>query len=189
MEEHQEPASASQDAGIDHQQFVPPQQPAKEELLLEWSAPERAFKKRDREYYTTIAVIVFLLSIILFFAGQFLPIAVVVSFAFVSYALAAVPPESAHHQITTYGIHTGGKLYQWHELGRFWFNTTLQQSLLHVEHHNGLPPRLLMLLGEVKKDDMENLLVNFLIHDTPPPTSVEKAAAWLQEKFPLEKNG
>src|SRR5688572_8191789 len=58
---------------------LPPQQ---EEIVLEWDAPNRPFKKRNRQYYTTVAIIVFLISLILFFAGQFLPIAVVIAVAF-----------------------------------------------------------------------------------------------------------
>src|SRR5690349_13799561 len=77
-----------------------------EKLLAEWVATSRPYKKRDREYYTTIGIIVFLLSLILFFAGQFLFIAVLISLAFVSYVLAAIPPENVHNAITTFGIRT-----------------------------------------------------------------------------------
>src|SRR3989338_3124498 len=140
------------------QEFVPPQQPIKEEVLLSWEAPERPFKKRDREYYTTIGVIVFLVSIILFFAGQFLPIAVVVSFAFLSYVLASVPPDNTLHKVTNKGIRSGGKVYTWSNLGRFWFTTRFQQHILNIEHNHAVFTKLMLLLGDQDKEELTRVL-------------------------------
>ncbi|HKY74256.1 MAG TPA: hypothetical protein VJ246_03025, partial [Patescibacteria group bacterium] len=92
MENQTETSQQVEQSASQHIAPPSPPKPVKEETLFEWESPERPFKKRDREYYTTIGIIVFLLSIILFFAGQFLPIAVVVAFAFLSYTLASVPP-------------------------------------------------------------------------------------------------
>ena len=36
--------------------------PIPEETIIEWQAASRPFKKRDRQYYTTIIIIMFLLS-------------------------------------------------------------------------------------------------------------------------------
>lgn len=129
-----------------------------------------------------------LLSVILFFAGQFLPIAVVVSAAFLSYVMAAVPPHQIDHHVTTYGIRTMGKLYVWGELGRFWFTERFKQKMLHVEHVGSLPARLTLLLGDLKEDEVKFVLSDYLVHQTPLPTFLDKAAQWLQDKIPLEKN-
>ena len=171
---------------FEQQAYIPPVQ---EETLLSWDAAERPFKKRDREYYTTIAIIVALLCVILFFAGQFLPIAVVISFAFVSYALASVPPSSTTNHITTFGIRAGGKLYQWKDLGRFWFTTKLGQEVLNVEHHHTVLTKIMVLLGNMKKESIGEVLSQYLPQEVPPPTWLDKASSWLQEKFPLEKTG
>lgn len=72
----QNPKKAAQEYFAD----MPKPQP--EELIFEWRSSARPFKKRNKRYYVTIALIVFLISLILFFAGQFLPIAVVVAVAF-----------------------------------------------------------------------------------------------------------
>ncbi|HAV15130.1 MAG TPA: hypothetical protein DCX25_02280 [Candidatus Pacebacteria bacterium] len=170
------------------QQPAPPvQQIQPEEVLLTWESANRPFKKRDREYYTTIAVIVFLLSIILFFAGQFLLIAVIVSFAFVSYALAAVPPENTKHIITTYGIRMGEKLYTWDMLGRFWFSTALGQRVLHVEYYHRFIGNLSLVLSDVKEEDVKSALEKYLVFERPVQTFAERGAQWLQQKFPLDK--
>jgi hypothetical protein len=180
----------SSDPSVDSQEpAVRPPAPLREEVLVDWTAPERPFKKRDREYYTTIGVIVFLLSIILFFAGQFLPIAVVVAFGFVSYALAAVPPEMTKHQITTKGIRTGSKLYQWETLGRFWFTPKLGQPVLHVEHAHPVTARLMLLVGDTTQEELTAALEQYLVQETPPATWLDRSSSWLQSKFPLEKTG
>jgi len=160
---------------------------APEEILLRWTAASRPYKKRDREFYTTIAIIVFLLSTIAFFIGQSMLIAVIVSFAFVAYVLAAVPPEKVEHTITTYGIRTENKLYVWGELGRFWFSETLGQKVLHVEYFNRFLSRISLVLGEVKEEQIKQVLLQYVPHETPLPSFVEKAADWLQKKIPLEK--
>jgi hypothetical protein len=162
---------------------------APEEVLLVWDAPSRPYKKRDREYYTTIAIIIFLLSIILFFAGQFLLIAVIVSFGFVSYMLASIPPENTTHAITTYGVRTGDKLYHWAELGRFWFTDRLGQRVLNIEYFHRIIGSLVLLLGDLKEEEVKKLLIPYLRNETPLPTFVDKASQWLQKKIPLDKTG
>src|SRR4030043_1750648 len=97
-------------------------QVGEERLLYSWSAPIRPFKKRDRDYYTTIASIAFLIIVILFFLKELLLIAVVIAFAFVSYVLAAIPPENIEHQLTNRGVRTGEKLYRWGDMQRYWIN-------------------------------------------------------------------
>jgi hypothetical protein len=175
-------------SGADNQYFPDITPPQPEQLLLEWHAPSRPFKKRNRKYYTTIAIIVFLISLILFFAGQFLPIAVVIAVGFLSYVLSAVPPETIINQITTYGIRTDQNIYYWEEMGRFWYSEKHGQPLLHVEVAR-FPNQLTFLLGENQEETQEDItfiLSQVLLQEQPQPTSFDKAAAWLQEKIPLD---
>ena len=157
-----------------------------EEDLYAWESPSRPFKKRDREFYSTIAVIVFLVSLILLFAGQFLLIAVVVSLAFVSYVLASVPPENVAHRITTHGLHTGTQFFFWEEMGRFWFTTKYKHDLLHLEIAK-FPGRAILLVDPEEKMKVRTILAKYLVQQTPLPTFLDKSADWLQEKVPLEK--
>lgn len=158
-----------------------------EKLMLQWEAPNRPFKKRDREYYTTIAVIVFLLSLILLFAGQFLPIAVVISVGFLSYVLASVPPEKITNAVTTYGIHTDKQFFFWDELGRYWYTTKFKEPLLHIETSR-FPGRITLLMGNVDQDRLNTILKAYLVNEQPLPTFLDNAAEWLQEKIPLDKD-
>jgi hypothetical protein len=86
-----------------------------EKVVLEWTAPARPYKKRSREFYTTILSIAFLLGIILLLLKEFLLIGVIIAFAFLSYVLSTHKPEDVAHQVTTKGIRTDNKLFEWPE--------------------------------------------------------------------------
>jgi len=183
----QNPASPPQFQSQTLQQLHLPNatHPQPETLLLEWQAPVRPYKKRNRQYYVTIVIIVFLISLILFFAGQFLPIAVVIAVAFLGYVLSAVPPGMVTNRITTYGIRTDEALYYWEEMGRFWFSEHFGQKMVHIEVAR-FPNHLTLLLGDLTEENMTEILSEVLLHEKPLPTAFEKAANWLQEKIPLD---
>lgn len=160
--------------------------PIPEEIIVEWDAPSRPFKKRDQQYYRTIIAIVVLISLILFFAGQFLPIAVVISIGFLAYVMNTIPPQDVHNKITTWGIHIDEQLYYWEEMGRFWFETKLGQPVMYIEISR-FPNRITLLLTEIKEDDLRELLSEVLIHQKPEPTYFDRAAEWLEKHITLDK--
>ena len=103
-----------------------------EEVYAEWSSPSRLFKKRDREYFINIAAIVFLLSVILVFAREFVLIATVLSIVFLIYVLSTVPPEDVKHRLTSLGIESTGHFYRWEELADFWLEEQWGQTMIIV---------------------------------------------------------
>jgi len=161
-------------------------QPVPEKTLYTWKAPSRLFKKRSREFYSTIGALVLLLSIILFFAKEFLLIGVILAIGFVSYVLASVPPDSVEHILTNKGIRTGGKLYPWQILGRFWWQDKWKQTYVNIEAPGQIPGSLILLVGEGDKAEIDQIVKTYLINEKPAPTWFDNAAKWLQEKVPLE---
>ncbi|MEX0895774.1 MAG: hypothetical protein WDZ94_02430 [Patescibacteria group bacterium] len=176
-----DPAMTDEEAAA----MLPNYKPQKEEVLFEWQSPSRPFKKHSRQYYSTIMVIASLISVILLFASQFVFVAVIVALVFLYYVLMTTPPSNITQQLTTYGIRVENNLYYWEELGRFWFTKKHGQDILHVEVAR-FPNQLSMLLGELKKDDMDDVLSEVLLHEQPPPTTYEKAAGWLHRQIPLD---
>jgi hypothetical protein len=157
-----------------------------ENTALTWKAEARPFKERNREFFTTIGAMVILVSVILVFAGEFLAIAVVLSAAFMGYVLASVKPEIIEHQITTRGVRTGGMLYHWDTLGRFWFKEKLGQRMLMIETALVFPRHLLMVVEKKDEETMVKLLSRYLFYETPEPSTLDKWSTWLSEKVPLE---
>ncbi len=178
-----EPQASTQ---VPPQFAVPPdQRPQPEQIVFEWIAPNRPFKKKNRQYYVTIAMILFLISMIFFFAGQFILIAVAIAAGFLLYVMSAIPPEMVKNQITTYGIRTDGQLYYWEEMGRFWYAVRQKQDVLHIEV-NRFPNHLTLLPGDIPREQLTEILSNVLLQEQPLPTSFDKAAAWFQQKIQLD---
>ena len=162
--------------------------PIPEETLVEWDAPARPFKKRKRQFFSTIIIIAILVSLILFFAGQVLPVAVVISIVFLVYVTAVIPPQEAHYKLTNYGIYVEKEAFSWLVMGRFWFDDKAGQRVLEIELYK-FPGRLTFVLIEGKtprEKDLEAVLSEVLIKEKPELTTYEKAADWLKEKVPLE---
>ena len=165
-----------------------PAEEAKEqkEVYLSWSSPSRLFKRRDREYFTNVGAIVFLLIIILVFAREFLLIAAVVSIVFLIYVLSTVPPENVEHRITNLGIESAGHFYRWEQLGEFWFEEQWGQVLLKLRPVMG--PHIIILLADQDKAHVRELVAKHIpFREQPEKTWVDNAASWLTKKIPLEK--
>jgi hypothetical protein len=159
--------------------------PVQEKTILTWQAPSRPFKQHNRQYYTTIITIILLLSLLLFFAGQVLPIAVVIAVGFLAYVLSTVPPQDITNKITSFGIRVEDELYYWEEIGRFWYTEKYKQQILNIEVGR-FPFRLSLLLGSADEKEITDILSEILLKEKPPATFYEKGANWLQEKIPLD---
>lgn len=157
-------------------------------ILLQWRALTRPFKKRDREYFTTVGAIVFLLIVILLFLKEWFLILAIIAMAFVAYILATVQPAETEHKITNRGIITGGRTYFWEELNQFWFSERWGQKILHVETLVRFPRRLLLLLGEISQDQFEKTLSQYLPLEEPEKTWMDNASEWLSRRVPLERS-
>jgi hypothetical protein len=163
----------------------------KKETLLEWEAFSRPFKKREKEYFTTIGIIVALLIVTVVFLKEFLLIGVILSFSFVLYVLSAVPPEKIKNKITTEGITSAKHTYSWDQLASFWFSETYKQKTLNLKTTKEFPGQALLLLGEIKEDKVRKLLSCYLKFEKEPPQSfLDNAAQTLIRSFPSRrKNG
>jgi hypothetical protein len=157
------------------------------ETLLSWTAPSRAFRKKDRSYYTTILIIVILLMLIAFLAREFLLIGVLLAITFVTYVLAFVPPGDVLYRISTQGITIGDHFYFWHDLESFWLKNKDDVKVVYVQTHLRFPGQLILVLGEESEDEVKRALARFLpFHEIPKMTLLDRWAEGLQKHFPLE---
>lgn len=160
--------------------------PAKEKkTILEWQSPARSFKKRDREVFLTFGAIIALICVIFLFIREFLAIAVFLSLYFVFWVLNTVEPEKVSHKVTNFGIETGGRIYKWEDLTRFWFTQKWGKTILNVDTKKMLPGRLLILLGP-EKETVKKSLIKHLPFEKPEKTWMDGAAKWIQNQVTLE---
>lgn len=162
-------------------------QPPKEKFFLSWSSPSRIFRKHSKEFYTNLGAIVLLVCIILLFIKQIWLILAIIAFSFFMYVIDTVKPEKIEHKISDQGIFTAGKKFFYDQLGRFWIEKEYGQNILYIENYIGFPVRLIILLADQKKEEIENLLKNYLVMEKPELSQAEKWSKWLSEKIILEK--
>ncbi len=168
--------------------FTPKMMEAEEiKTFISWEAPARPFKKKDRSYYTTIAILAILLILIAFLAREFLLIGVIFSFAFVAYVLAFVPPRSITYKISTQGITIGEDFYLWHYLDAFWFKEKEKSKVLHIQTRLRFPAQLMLVLGDENEEKVKKIVSRFLPYvEVPYKSWMEKWSEGLQKHFPLE---
>lgn len=163
--------------------------PVTERVVYEWYSPSRVFKKRKKQYFTNFTTIVLLLSLILFFSGQAMAVAVILSVAFMAYVMTSVPPHSVTQKITTYGVRLEDKIYYWQEMGRFWFETKSGQIVLKIEVTKFPNQLSLVVNNETEKLEISRYLSDVLLQQKPEPTIADKFGDWLAKKFPIDLEG
>ncbi len=159
-----------------------------EKILLEWSAPSRPYKVRTREFYTTILSIAFLLGVILLLLKEFLLIGVIMAFAFLSYVLSTYKPEDAKRQLTTLGVRTDGKLFEWVKLTNFWLKKQWDQEVIICKTVTALPGVILLVVDSSKRESILKTIGEKIPLVKPTDSFVDKASKWLGNKIPLENS-
>ena len=155
--------------------------------LLSWTAPVRPFRKRNRSYYTTIAVLVVLAILIAFLAQEFILIGAILALVFVTYVLAFVPPGDVIYKISTQGVTIGDHFYFWHNLDSFWFKEKEGQKVLFIQSQFNFPGQLMMVLGSQDEEKIKRVVARFLpFHEIPQIPFLERWGETLQKHFPLE---
>lgn len=154
---------------------------------LSWKAPSRPFRKKDRSYYTTIAILVILGVLIAFLAQQFLLIGALLALSFVAYVLGFTPPEDVDYKISTQGITIGDHFYFWSNLDSFWLGEKENQKILYILTNLRFPATLMMMLGFQNEEQMKKIVAKYLpFHEIAPKSLLDSWSESLQKHFPLE---
>ncbi len=157
--------------------------------LLTWVAPSRPFRKKDRSYYTTIAILVILLGLIALLMQEFLLIGVLLAITFLAYVLAFVPPHDVTYKISTQGVTIGDHFWFWHELDSFWFKEKEGFKVLYIQTLLRFPGQLMLVLSPPAggEEETKKIIARFLpFVEVPYKTWIEKWSEGLQKHFPLE---
>lgn len=165
-----------------------PQEEEEITTYLSWHALGRPYKKHSMEYYTNGFLITMAIEIILFLFSQYLLMALVLSLAFLSFALAIVPPHKLYYRISSEGIRIEEHYFIWEELYDFYFTKKNGQDLLHIRTKDYFPGELTIMLGDIPLQQVKTVLLAFLpFREYVKPSFIEKAGNWLERNFPLER--
>lgn len=157
------------------------------EILLSWKSPSHPFKKRNKIFYQTVAALTFLLVVIVFFLHEFMLIGVILSIAFVVYAISSVPPVEVEHKVTPIGIENAGRLFHWIELYSFWFEEKWDYKMLVIATRLPFPAQVRVVIQNVTAEKVKEIVGRYLLFMEKPPKSwADNASDWINRKIPLE---
>jgi hypothetical protein len=172
-----------QEAGFDpYAQYYDPVR-----TLIDWKAPSRPYRKKERSYYTTVALLIILVSLIAFFWGERLLIGALLALGFLVYVLNFTPPQEIEYKVSTQGITIGDHFYHWEELDSFWFSQKEGQKILNILTKFRFPGLLMLVMGSTPQDELQRVVARYLpFHEIAPKSTLEKWSEGLQKHFPLE---
>ena len=124
--------------------------------LYEWSAPIRIMFAFEMNQFMIFVALALLFELYLAVLGHYALMFALMAFVFFVYVLGTTEPEEVSHTVTTRGIDSLGKLYEWDTLGDFWFSRRKDEYILRVETSLRVPSNLIML---VTKEDIQNIFL------------------------------
>lgn len=132
--------------------------------LFEWEAPDRYLFDFQSKSFWVILAFVLLFVLYLAILGQYYLMAALIALIFFIYVAGTNKPYKVKHKITSRGIDTGNKLYEWFMLDNFWFVIKNGQYMLIVETRLRLPKSLILLLDDADKDAIFVLLQEKILY-------------------------
>ena len=78
-----------------------------EKVLFEWRAMDRPNKTWSKDFYSTVIVLAFLVSVILFFIEGLLPVILVWAVVFMMWSMNRLPAKETSYALTNWGLRAG----------------------------------------------------------------------------------
>jgi len=156
-----------------------------EKAVFEWKAMDRPHKVWSKDFYSTVIVLAFLVSVIMFFIEGVLPVLVVWAVVFAMWQMNKVVPGEEEYAITTWGIRTKERTFRWEEMNTFWFEDKWGSRLLRVLTTR-VPWQLILVIDPSTEETIKKLMVENVVYEVPKVTWMDKLVKWFGEKLPLE---
>ncbi|KXK07336.1 MAG: hypothetical protein UZ21_OP11001001101 [Microgenomates bacterium OLB22] len=147
------------------------------QLLYEWSAPARAYKKNTGGILRFYIAVALLLAIIVFLWGDKFLLLPIFSVLFIFYVLTTTPPRDVHYKITKFGVFVGDSFYKWEDLTHFSIVKQFEMSQIVITAHIPFEFHVhLTVIDETSLSKLMSLLSEHLIYQ-------EKAELSISEKL------
>lgn len=163
-----------------------PEELNEEKTLLEWTAPERTFQRRDRDFWITAIAILAIVSVIFIFIKEFFLVVALFSVLFLYYTLSTVPPQNIKSKITNKAIYFGEARYPWDILERFWFKKSLGHQQILFETRLKFPRQLNFIIDPVDEEKIKQIVIKRLPMFETSPNTVDRLTRWFADRLPLE---
>jgi hypothetical protein len=156
-----------------------------EKVLLEFEAYDRPHKVWTKEFYSSVIVIAFLVSIILYFIEGMMPVLVIWALVFMLWAMAKTEPKMVKVSFTSWGLRATEKIYRYEEMVNFWFETKWGSRLMRI-NLSGIPWHLVVVIDPQKEEEIKALIGKGVVYLEPETTWIDRVIKWVGEKMPLE---
>jgi hypothetical protein len=157
-----------------------------EKVLMVWEAAERAFKRRDRDFWITAIAILVLVGVIFIMIKEFFLVIALASILFLAYVLSTVPPENVVCKITNRGIYFGDSHYGWDLLERFWFKKSLDSDAVFFETRLRFPRQVSMIIDKSNEEKIKEIVAKRIPMMESSPSTIDKLTNWFAQRLPLE---
>ncbi|HBP50814.1 MAG: hypothetical protein US68_C0007G0014 [Candidatus Shapirobacteria bacterium GW2011_GWE1_38_10] len=157
-----------------------------EKVLFEWSAPERAYQRKTKDFWVTAVAILILVSVILIFIKEFFLIMALISVLFLAYALSSVPPGTVKNKLTNRGLYFGELRYEWAVLKRFWFKKSLSNETICFGTSLRFPQQISLVIDPKDQEKLKEIVIKRIPMLESSPTFVDRLTKWFAARLPLE---
>ncbi len=152
---------------------------------MEWESYERPHKVWTKEFYSSVIVIAFLVSVILFFIEGVMPVFVVWALVFMMWAMNRTEPLKTKNTMTTWGLRSVNKFYDYQKMSNFWLETKWGTRLLRINLFES-PWHVVFVISKEIEEKLKSDMSKVVPFMEPEPTAMDKFTKWLGEKVPLE---
>ncbi len=156
-----------------------------ETILFEWESYERPQKKWSKEFYSSVIVMAFLASIILYFIEGIMPVLVIWAMVFMLWAMSRTEPRLEKYAISSWGLKTKERTYRFEEMTNFWFETKWGGRLMRINLAR-IPWHIVIVINTETEDQIRKLMLQYVPYEEPVITWIDRLVKWLGDKVPLE---
>lgn len=159
------------------------------QILLSWTAPARAYKKRSAGVLRFYFALALLVSVIVALFGDWILILPIVASVFLFYALTITPPGDVDYKLTRFGIEINGITYRYDALASFYITRKFDYSVITVHSNNPFFKHIFLVISEPKiLQKIVNILTQHIVYvEKPQNTITEKMANFLSNMLPYEE--
>jgi len=156
-----------------------------EKVLMQWKEMDRPNKEWSKDFYSTVIVLAFLISVILFLIDGFMPVFAVWAVVFVMWAINKTPAQETTYAITESGLREGQSTIRYQEIRNYWIEERWGNQLLRVATFR--PPwQSVFVIQKGDEQKIRQILDNYVVYDVPKPGWGDRVLKWLGDKIPLE---
>lgn len=156
------------------------------QVVYNWKAPLRAYKKRSKNVLRFYLAISLLMTAIIFFIGDKILIIPIWSVIFLFYILTVTPPPIIENSITKFGVETVGITMRWEVLSHFYFSQRFGFIILTIVTRPPYNMHSYLIIPDeiVKKNVMRILAEHIVFQEKPQFTFTDKMIKALSYLIP-----